>query len=86
MVASARTMAVRHNSCMNYRAIKERGLARAFHSGVNIGELTLRTNGATLAGAKGARTAGLPRIPNPGSFWHNNRHGHGLGAGRMRRL
>jgi hypothetical protein len=66
MVASARTMPVRHNSCMNYRAIKERGLARAFHPGVNIGELTPRHQCALLEGAKGARAAGLPRSPDLG--------------------
>src|SRR4249920_2499692 len=43
MVSSVRAMPVHHNSCMKvYRAIEERGLALAFHSAVNIGELVFK--------------------------------------------
>ena len=39
MITAVRTLPVHHNSLMKvYRAIEERGLALAFHSGINTGE------------------------------------------------
>ena len=39
MITAVRTLPVHHNSCMKvYRAIEERGLSLAFHSGINMGD------------------------------------------------